>query len=305
MKSDRDTYCNITSEDLKNYQKTRSLSKLWSEAGLNLVEIGQFFYALPFPNGVKNQSLCREYTLPRDEKETCAKGRIESDARFGPVSDMKDCKTHGRYSFEVEVPSLFEDQTTSRISIVNGVEKYVREAMLIQEEERASGKPAAKSKPKLKPSSPSNWNFIPVGQRKWIDIEGKRSKDPYCFQMSKFMTQLLRHKEVGREEDAGVPRSRIVALYWSADKWIDILSKGGGQNKRFQYCLKPNCREKLLYLRATQGKAYSGNARINPALQDNVLLPKEFYQVFLSRRKRKGIIVRNGKVPGGFSTGTG
>ena len=59
----------------------QKLSKLCSEAGLNLVEIGQFFHALPVTNGVKNQSLCREYTLLREEKETCAKGWIESDAR--------------------------------------------------------------------------------------------------------------------------------------------------------------------------------------------------------------------------------
>ena len=36
--------------------------------------------------------------------------------------------------------------------------------------------------------------------------------------MSKFMTQLLRHKEVGREEDAGVPYCRIV------DKCKEVLS---------------------------------------------------------------------------------
>ena len=63
---------------------------------------------------------------------------------------------------------------------------------------------------------------------------------------------------------------------WSAEKSTDALSKGGGQNKMFQYCLKPNCPEKLLYLRAIQGhsgKAYSGNARVDPTLQDNVLLP--------------------------------
>ena len=143
-------------------------------------------------------------------------------------------------------------------------------------------KPAAKARPIL-----------------WIDIEVKRSKDPRCFQMSTFITQLLRHKEVGREENARVPYDRIVekckevlskdsrywsdeikekismAPYWSAEKWIDVLSKGGGQKKRFQYCSKPNCPGKLLYFRAIQGhsgKAYCGNARINPALQDNVLL---------------------------------
>ena len=152
---------------LQNYERRfeklpedQKLSKLCSEASLNLVEVGQFFCALPSPNGAKNQLLCREYTLPRDEKENCAKGWIESDARFGPVSDIKVCETHGRYSVEVKVPSLFKNQTTSWIRIVNGVEKYVREAIPIQEEERASGKPAAKARPILKPSSTSNWKFF-------------------------------------------------------------------------------------------------------------------------------------------------
>ena len=142
---------------MQNYERrfeklpeNQKLSKSCSEADLNLVEVGQFFNALPSPNGAKNRSLCRDYTFPRDEKENCAKGWIESDARFGPVSDIKVCKTHGRDSVEV-VPSLFEDQTTSWIRIVNGVEKYVREAVPIQEE-RASGKPAAKARPILKPS---------------------------------------------------------------------------------------------------------------------------------------------------------
>ena len=152
--------------------------------------------------------------------------------------------------------------------------------------------------------------------------------------MSKIITQLLQHKEVGREEDAGVPYDRIVekckevlskdsrywsdemtenlstAPYWSANKWMDVLSKGGGQKIRFQYCLKPNCPEKLLYLRAIRGhsgKAYSGNARTNPALQDNVLLPKDFTMYFdhVGNGNELRSIVRDGLVPGGFSTKTG
>ena len=39
----------------------QKLSNLRSEAGLNLVEVGQFFYALPSPKEPKTQSLCREY----------------------------------------------------------------------------------------------------------------------------------------------------------------------------------------------------------------------------------------------------
>ena len=200
--------------------------------------------------------------------------------------------------------------------------------MPIQEEERASAKPAAKARPILKPSSTSNWNFIPMGQRKWIDIEVNRSKDPYYFQVSKLMTQLLRHKEVGREEEAGVPYDQIfdqckevlsedsrywsdetkeklsMAPYWSADKWIDVLSKGGGQKKRFQYCLKPNYPQKFLYFRAIQG--HSGST-IKPALRDNVLLPEGFtnYVFHVGNGKELRSIVRNGLVPVGFSTKTG
>ena len=53
----------------KKRPEDQKLSKLCSEAGLNLVEVGQFFDALPSPNGPKNQSLCREYTLLRDEEK--------------------------------------------------------------------------------------------------------------------------------------------------------------------------------------------------------------------------------------------
>ena len=104
---------------------------------------------------------------------------------------------------------------------MNEVEKYVREAMPIQEEERASVKPAVKARPTLKPSSTSKWDFIP-------DIEVQRSKDRYCFQMSKFITQLLRHKEVGRKENSRVPHDRIV------EKCMEILpddSQDIGQTK--------------------------------------------------------------------------
>ena len=82
--------------------------------------------------------------------------------------------------------------------------------MPIHEEERASGRPAAKASSRLKPSSASNPNFSPMRERRWIDIEVQKSRDHYCFQMSNFITQLLRHKEVGQEEDAGVPYCRIV-----------------------------------------------------------------------------------------------
>ena len=68
---------------------------------------------------------------------------------------------------------------------------------------------------------------------------------------------------------------------------------------------------KLLYIfRAIQGhsgKVYSGNTRINAALQDNVLLPKVFTKDVhhVGNGKEFRSIVRNGLVPRGFSTETG
>ena len=74
--------------------------------------------------------------------------------------------------------------------------------------------------------------------------------------------------------------------------------------------MKTDHPEKLLYLRAIQGqtgKAYSENARINPVLQDNVLLPKDFtkYVHHVKNGKELRSIVRSGLAPGGFSTKTG
>ena len=42
--------------------------------------------------------------------------------------------------------AVTQDQTVSWIRIVNGIDKFVREAMPIQEEEKASGKTCCKSK---------------------------------------------------------------------------------------------------------------------------------------------------------------
>ena len=48
-------------------------------------------------------------------------------------------------------------------------------------------------------------------QRQWIDIEIQESKDPCCFQVSKFITRQLRHSQkVHREEDAGVHYDQVI-----------------------------------------------------------------------------------------------
>ena len=69
---------NILQDDEQRFERLpedKKLSKLCSEAGLNLVEVGQFFCALPSPKEPKIRPLCRKYAPPReDEEEHCAKG---------------------------------------------------------------------------------------------------------------------------------------------------------------------------------------------------------------------------------------
>ena len=53
------------------------------------------------------------------------------------------------------------------------------------------------------------------------------------------------------------------------------MAKGGGNNKGFQYCIDQSGQE-ILHLRAIQGD--SGRKIIDPSLQDNVLIPNDFFK---------------------------
>ena len=128
--------------------ENQKLSKPCSEAGLRQVEIGQFFCALPSPREKGNISMPRIYDASRSRRNSHQ--RVDpKQCTSGLVSDMKVCNHNGRYNIEVQVQTLFQDQTVW-IRIVNGL---VREVMPIQEEENASEKPVAKARPILKSSS--------------------------------------------------------------------------------------------------------------------------------------------------------
>ena len=53
------------------------------------------------------------------------------------------------------------------------------------------------------------------------------------------------------------------------------MAGGGGNKKIFQYCTDSSGQE-ILYLRALHG--HSGRNPIDPALQDNVLIPDNFFE---------------------------
>ena len=122
------------------------------------------------------QHLCREYTMPRNEKETRVRGWVRSKTRIGPVLNIKVCCRDEQHSVEVQVPSLFQDNTVLWVRIVNGVDRYVTESIpTSKEEDTASGKPVAKARPRQKPAVMLTSISVTILEWKWIDIE-TRSK---------------------------------------------------------------------------------------------------------------------------------
>ena len=104
------------------------------------------------------------------------------------------------------------------------------------------------------------------------------------------MIRLLVHDHsIPRENDAAVRFDKGKfdgASPWSISDWISFLTRGGGPKKKFRYCLNPISSEHFLYFRRIQG--HSGCNLVDPALQDNVLLPEDFtdyggYKPFLER----------------------
>ena len=61
---------------------------------------------------------------------------------------------------------------------------------------------------------------------------------------------------------------------WSDDIRKRKMAGGRGNKKRFQYCTDSSGHE-ILYFRALQG--HTGRNPIDPSLQDNVLIPDNFF----------------------------
>ena len=75
------------------------------------------------------------------------------------------------------------------------------------------------------------------------------------------------------------------------------MTGGGGNKNRFQCCT--NTSGEILYLRALQG--HSGRNFVDPALQDNVLIPNNFFMFIYHVGCAVSVhsITNSGLIPGG------
>ena len=132
------------------------------------------------------------------------------DSKLGPVLNTEVCCRDEKFCIEVQVPSLFQDNTVSWVRIVNGVDRYVTESTpTAAEENTASEKPIARARPRQKLSVTLTWISTPALERICIDTETQRSNDQKCFEVWKAITRLLRH-------DHSVPRRNDGAIHYNA-----------------------------------------------------------------------------------------
>ena len=301
------------------------LSKFCKEAGfMSVVEVGQYFVTRNASEFLLRSVACREYTLPRDDPASEAKGWIQGDTRIGPILEVTTSFQHFKFGVEVRIKSMKEDNSQSWVRIsygtiryVNNYIKYNTQSLASPQEEVAvsasSEVIAARSKAKAKPQprESSGTTTIPFSERIWIDIVPSK-QDFDSHNLSKKVINLLRHnQQVHREQDGAVQFYKIKFYLrdyslstqnWSDNRWLACLAAGGGPKRRYQYC--SDSVGSIIYLRALQG--HSGDSIIDLAMQDHVLISPGIFPYIYHVGSNFNIssILSNGLIPGGQELST-
>ena len=102
------------------------LSKFCKEAGfMSVVEVGQYFVTRNASEFLLRSVACREYTLPRDDPASEAKGWIQGNTRIGPILEVTTSFQHFKFGIEVRIKSMKEDNSQSWVRISYGTIRYV------------------------------------------------------------------------------------------------------------------------------------------------------------------------------------
>ena len=89
-------------------------------------EVGQYFLTKDTGDFRQFRSVaCREYTLPRDDPASRAKGWIQGNMRIGPVLDFTTSFQHFKHGLEIRIRSVNQDKSHSWVRSSYGTVKYV------------------------------------------------------------------------------------------------------------------------------------------------------------------------------------
>ena len=287
---------------------------------MRVVEVGQYFVTKDTGSLTQFRSVaCREYTLPRDDPASQAKGWIQGNMRIGPVLEVTTSFQHFKYGIEIRIWSVSQDNSQSWVRIP--MERSNMWSILSDNKEIAADPQedqvpqtnikvvAARSKATAKPQPRElvgTTATIPMHERRWIDIEPSE-QNLASYDLSKKVISLLRHNQTLQREEDGAIEFYKIKFYlrnhhsqiqvWSDDRWKACLAAGGGSKRRYQYCSDNS--GTILYLRALQG--HSGSNLIDPTSQDNVVIGTGIFNYIhhIGCAFNLHSIINNGLIPGG------
>ena len=253
------------------------------------------------------------------------KVRIRENTKIGPVLEVTTSYLQGKYGVEIRIESVNKDNSHSWVRISHGLNKLVTDLSNKEDdnEQETSEMPfedfalktnelafasrsKAKAKPRRRTPACSSTRTVPISERSWTDIEPENYSS-IAYPVSKQLSTFLRHGDLPREEDGAIEFWRLKdylrndfvhSQHWSDEKWKSTMARGGGTKKRFQYCTDSSGQE-ILYLRVVQG--HSGRNPIDPSLQDNVLIPNDFFEYIyhIGCAINLHSITNSGLIPGG------
>ena len=236
---------------------------------------------------------CREYTLPRDDPASQAKGWIQGNMRIGPVLEVHD-QFSALQVWNWNSNLVGESRQFSILGprISYGTVKYVIDS--IQDNTEIPADPqeeqlpqtsikvvAARSKAKAKPQPRvlvGTTETIPIHERRWIDIEPSE-QNLASYDLSKKVgesSSTQSNVTEGRRWSNWISQNQILSskssftnttlVWWSLESVF-------GCRRRFEKKISVLLwwfGKDSLYLRALQG--HSGSNLIDPTLQDHVVI---------------------------------
>ena len=114
-------------QQVESLSPENRVSKFCKEAGfMRVVEVGQYLVTKDTCDFRQFRSVaCREYTLPRDDPASEAKGWTQGNMRIGPVLEVTTSFQHFKYGIEIRMESVNQDNSHSWVRISYGTVKYV------------------------------------------------------------------------------------------------------------------------------------------------------------------------------------
>ena len=217
--------------------------KFCIDAGfLTTVDVGQYFMTKDTEefSQLTESVACCKYILPIDEKSTDPKGWIRGNTKIGPVFEVTTSHLRGKYGVEIR-NWIYKQRQFSLVGQNFSWLEQVGHGLEQQQALKCSSKivcwrrtylllgadQSSKAKPQRRTLASSSTKIVPIGERKWTDIEPE-DYSLIANSVSKQLSTVLRHGHLRREEDGAIEFWRLKIIIETNLNTLNIgLTKSG------------------------------------------------------------------------------